>query len=156
MQESGQWSFQASLKSNDEDNDREEIDILDTDLESESNYSVHTSDNDFIDPQDDPYNIGDYEDYDPSHTDELSSLASSNNGFHGELVRYTPMFISVDLFICLQWDKGKYKEFEVLDKRHIEGANARVPQVLLQCWVEESIVQDLLDLLRVYRQETPE
>lgn len=156
MQESGQWGFQASLLCSDEDIDYQDIDIQDTDLESESDYSVHTSDNDFIDPQDDPYEIGDNEDYDPNHTDELSSLASSNNDFHGELVRHTPMFISMHLFICLQWDKGKYDEFEVLDKRHIEGVNGRVPQVLIQCWVEESIVQDLLDLLRVYRQEIPE
>ena len=48
MQESGQWSFQASLQSSDEDIDHQEIDILDIDLESESDYSVHTSDNDFI------------------------------------------------------------------------------------------------------------
>ena len=48
MQDSGQWSFQASLKSSDEDIDHQEIDILDIDLESESDYSVHTSDNDFI------------------------------------------------------------------------------------------------------------
>ncbi|BCR83583.1 uncharacterized protein ACHE_10985A [Aspergillus chevalieri] len=128
MQESDQWDFQTSLQDSDEG-----IDIQDTDLESESDYSVHTSDNDFIDPQDD-LNIGDY---DPSYTDDLSSLASSNNDFHGKL-----------------WDKGKYDEFDVLDKRHIEGANGKVSQVLIQCWVEESIVQDLLDLLRVYRQET--
>ena len=70
-------------------------------MESESDYSVHTSDNDFIDPQDDPYNIGDDDDYDPNHADELSSLASSNNDFHGELVRYIPMSISMHLFICL-------------------------------------------------------
>ncbi|OJJ86638.1 uncharacterized protein ASPGLDRAFT_56229 [Aspergillus glaucus CBS 516.65] len=136
MQESDQWDFQASLQDSDEEIDiQDTIDIQYTDLESESD-SVHTSDNDFIDPQDDLCNIGDY---DPSYTDELSSLASSNNDFHGKL-----------------WDKGKYDEFDVLDKRHIEGANGRVPQVLIQCWVKESIVQDLRDLLRVYRQETPE
>lgn len=43
-----------------------------------------------------------------------------------------------------------------LDKRHIEGVNGRVPQVLIQCFIQPSIVQDLLDLLRVYCQETPE
>lgn len=91
MQESHQWDFQASMQDSDED-----IDIQDTDLESESDYSVHKSDNDFIDPQDDLYEIGDY---DPSYTDELSSLASSNNDFHGKLVRYTLVFISMHLFI---------------------------------------------------------
>ena len=73
MQESGQWGFQASLQSSDEDIDYQDIDIQDTDLESESDCSVHTSDNDFIDPQDDSYETGDSEDYDPNHTDELSS-----------------------------------------------------------------------------------
>lgn len=68
-------------------------------MKSESDYSVYTSDNDFIDPQDDPYKIGDNEDYDPNRTDELSSLASSNNDFHGKLVRYTPMSISMHLFL---------------------------------------------------------
>ena len=49
MQESSQWGSQASLQSSDEGIDfYQETDIQDTDLESESDYSVHTSDNDFI------------------------------------------------------------------------------------------------------------
>lgn len=62
MLESDQWGSQASLQSSDEDIGYQGIDIHDTDLELESDYSVHTSDSDFIDPQDDSYNIGDYDD----------------------------------------------------------------------------------------------
>lgn len=159
MQESNQWDFQASLQDTDSEHtsDSDEgidiqdtIDIQYTDSESEFDDSVHTSDDDFIDPQDD-LEIGDY---DPSYTDELSSLASSNNDFHGKLVRYTLVFISMHLFINSQWDKGKYDEFDILDKRNIEGANGE--EVLMQFWVNQERVKDLLDLFRVCRQETPE
>lgn len=42
MLESDQWGSQASLQSSDEDIGYQGIDIHDTDLELESDYSVHT------------------------------------------------------------------------------------------------------------------
>ena len=86
MQESGTNSSQVPLQHSDEGTGE---DIQYTDWESESEYSVTTSDIDFIDPQEDFHEIGDS---DPSYNDpdELSLSISSDNSLNGKLVRRRP------------------------------------------------------------------
>lgn len=86
MQQSGTNSSEGPLQHSDEGTGEE---IQYTDGESESEYSVTTSDNNFIDPREDFYGIGDS---DPNYNDpdELSSSISSDNGLNGKLVRRCP------------------------------------------------------------------
>lgn len=90
MQESNKWDSPV-LQSSGEDSDYE-IDIRYTDSESESEYSVNTSDMDFIDSRDDLNEIGDS---DPSYSDAdgVSSSVSSNSDSNGKPVRYALWFI---------------------------------------------------------------
>lgn len=87
MQESSTNSSQMPVQQGDEDAGE---DIQYRDWESESEYSVTTSDIDFIDPHEDFHQIGEY---DPNYNDpdELSLSISSDSGFNDRLVRKHPL-----------------------------------------------------------------
>jgi hypothetical protein len=45
---------------------------------------------------------------------------------------------------------GDYGEISVLDEREVEGEDGAVTQLLINGWLEESIVNQVLDIVRVF------
>ncbi|KAE8372674.1 hypothetical protein BDV26DRAFT_297652 [Aspergillus bertholletiae] len=132
MSNNSTWDQQMPVRSIEEDID-EEIDIQITDWETESEYSATKSEIDFIDTLDDFIEIEDHEQsYVPTDTDEMSSLISSDDSTTSQLNGI-----------------GDYGEISVLDEREVEGEGGAVTQLLINGWLEESIVTQVMDIVRL-------
>ncbi|KAL2847262.1 hypothetical protein BJY01DRAFT_246912 [Aspergillus pseudoustus] len=122
-----------------EDTD-EEFDIQFTDGESESVYSETESDRAFIDSLDNNPEVDHDPSYVPSEAEETSSSSSSeisdNEYFYNHVSLGEPQL-------------GEHGEMCVLDERVFQSANGMVEQLLINCWVDKDVLQDVLDLLNV-------
>ncbi|GFF61370.1 hypothetical protein IFM51744_10665 [Aspergillus udagawae] len=117
-----------------ESGSEEEIDIQNTDWESETDPTASESDEAFIDYEDEPIEMEDYDSsYVPTESEEVASVTSASD--------YGETFEDRDL--------GEY--ITVLDEREVDGQAGRMTELLLNLWAEESVAVEIRDLLHVSR-----
>ncbi|KAH3191745.1 hypothetical protein KXW62_006679 [Aspergillus fumigatus] len=117
-----------------ESGSEEEIDIQYTDWESETDPSASESDEAFIVYDDEPIEMEDYDSsYVPTESEEVASFTTVSD--YGETFN--------------ERDLGEY--ITVLDEREIEGNDGRMTELLLNFWAEESVAEEIRDLLHVSR-----
>ncbi|KAF7139702.1 hypothetical protein CNMCM5793_007444 [Aspergillus hiratsukae] len=117
-----------------ESDSEEEIDIQYTDWESETDPTPSESDEAFIVYEDEPIEMEDYDSsYVPTESEEVASSTSCSD--------YGETFNDRDL--------GEY--ITVLDEREVDGQAGRMTELLLNFWAEESVAEEIRDLLHVSR-----
>ncbi|KAH1307392.1 hypothetical protein LV164_008707 [Aspergillus fumigatus] len=117
-----------------ESGSEEEIDIQYTDWESETDPTASESDEAFIVYDDEPIEMEDYDSsYVPTESEEVASFTTVSD--YGETFN--------------ERDLGEY--ITVLDEREIEGNDGRMTELLLNFWAEESVAEEIRDLLHVSR-----
>ncbi|KAH1377457.1 hypothetical protein KXW98_002027 [Aspergillus fumigatus] len=117
-----------------ESGSEEEIDIQYTDWESETDPTASESDEAFIVYEDEPIEMEDYDSsYVPTESEEVASFTTVSD--YGETFN--------------ERDLGEY--ITVLDEREIEGNDGRMTELLLNFWAEESVAEEIRDLLHVSR-----
>ncbi|KAH2913518.1 hypothetical protein KXW25_000913 [Aspergillus fumigatus] len=117
-----------------ESGSEEEIDIQYTDWESETDPTASESDEAFIVYDDEPIEMEDYDSsYVPTESEEVASFTTVSD--YGETFN--------------ERDLGEY--ITVLNEREIEGNDGRMTELLLNFWAEESVAEEIRDLLHVSR-----
>ncbi|KAF4206936.1 hypothetical protein CNMCM5878_006032 [Aspergillus fumigatiaffinis] len=117
-----------------ESDTEEEIDIQYTDWESETDPTISESDEAFIVYEDEPIETEDYDSsYVPTESEDVASSTSCSD--------YGESFNERNL--------GEY--ITVLDEREVEGNGGRMTELLLNFWAEESVAEEIRDLLHVSR-----
>ncbi|GCB27616.1 hypothetical protein AAWM_10501 [Aspergillus awamori] len=116
-----------------ESDTEEEIDIQYTDGESETDPTASESDEAFI-VYEEPTEMEDYDSsYVPTESEENASSTSCSE--YGE--RFN--------------ERNLGEHITVLDEREVEGNAGRMTELLLNFWAEESVAEEIRDLLHFTR-----
>ncbi|KAB8077453.1 hypothetical protein BDV29DRAFT_153686 [Aspergillus leporis] len=117
-----------------ESDTEEEIDIQYTDWESETDPTASESDEAFIVYENEPIETEDYDSsYVPTESEEVASSTFCSD--------YGESFNERNL--------GEY--ITLLDEREVEGNGGRMTELLLNFWAEESVAEEIRDLLHISR-----
>ncbi|KAL5361418.1 hypothetical protein BJX96DRAFT_151962 [Aspergillus floccosus] len=116
--------------------EQEDIDLASTDGESDSVYTETESDREFIAPEDDFPEIADDQTYQPSDPDERISTTSDDD----DIIHSTSM--------------RRCGNITVLDERDIMRNGQRETQLLIQCWVKDSVVGHIFGVINSTGKDT--
>jgi hypothetical protein len=145
MSQDFSWNFDMALPSVE---GVEDIDLELTDWESESTYSETASDTAFIASQPDYIELASHDSsYSPSETEYLSSSESSQDENAASAVCLSSHRESLSHILKSSLGLGNHGQITILDEREVEVDNGTTNQFLISCWVDEEMMQKVLDIL---------
>jgi hypothetical protein len=145
MSQDFSWNFDMALPSVE---GVEDIDLELTDWESDSTYSETASDTAFIASHPDYIELASHDSsYSPSEIEYLSSSESSQDEITASPVCLSSHRESSAHILKSSLGLGNHGQITILDEREVEVDNGTANQFLISCWVDEEMMQKVLDLL---------